>query len=90
MDISINKPVKVFLNDEFHNWYAGELIDNSHQGNVCFKPVQFPLIQMKPTAIQWIMDAHHYISMHPVFIQNGFSVAGITGTISELSSLINI
>ena len=88
MDISINKPVKAFLNDEFHNWYAGEMlsqIDDSHQDNVCFKPVQFPLTQMKPIAAQWIMDAHHYISTHPVFIRNGFHTAGITDAISELS-----
>ena len=88
MDISINKPVKTFLNDELHNWYAGEMlsqIDDSHQGNVQFKPVQFPLIQMKPFAARWIMDAHHYISTHPIFIRNGFHAAGITGAISKLS-----
>ena len=88
MNISINKPVKKFLNDEFYNWYADEMlsqIDDSHQGNVRFKPLQFPLVQMKPIAAQWIMDAHHYISTHPVFIRNGFRAAGITGTISELS-----
>ena len=88
MDISINKPVKTFLNDEFHNWYAGEMlsqIDDSHQGNVRFKPVQFPLAQMKRIAALWITDARRCIFTHPIFIQNGFRAARITGAISELS-----
>lgn len=76
MDISINKPVKTFLKDEFHNWYADEMLSqivDSHQGNVRSKPVQFLLSQIKPIAAQWIMNAHHYISTHPVFIQNGWN-----------------
>ena len=88
MNISINQPVKEFLKDEFHNWYVDEMlsqIDDSQQNNVHFKPVQFPLGQMKPIAAQWIMDTHHYISTHPVFIRNGFRRAGIIGAISELS-----
>lgn len=60
-------------------------IADPYQGNVCFKPVQFPLGQMKPIAAQWIMNAHHYISTHPVFIRNGFRAAGITDAINELS-----
>ena len=75
----VNKPVKTFLNDEFHNQYAGEMlsqIDTSHQHNVRFKPVQFPLIRMKPIAAQWIIDARHYISTHPIFIRNEFCAAG--------------
>ena len=75
IDISVNKPAKEFLKDEFHNWYVDEMlsqIDDSQQNNVHFKSVQFPLGQMKPITTQWIMDADHYISTHPVFIRNGF------------------
>jgi len=83
MDISVNKPVKTFLKDEFQNWYAKEML--TQLGDTNTKPITFPMGRMKPIAAKWIMDAVHYIYTHPVLIRNGFRAAGITDAISELS-----
>ena len=76
MDISVNKPVKTFLKDEFQNWYAKEMLTQlddtagTKQSDVSFKPITFPMGRMKPIAAKWIMDAVHYIYTHPVLICN--------------------
>jgi len=89
MDISVNKPVKTFLKDEFQNWYSEKMLmqldDRAKQSDIHFKPIMFPMTVMKPIAAKWIIDAVHYIYTHPVLIRNGFRAAGIAGAISELS-----
>ena len=89
MDISVNKPVKTFLKDEFQSWYAKEMLTqvdhtSTKQTDINFKPITFPMGRMKPIAAKWIIDAVHYIYAHPVLIRNGFRAAGITNAIKEL------
>ena len=48
MDISVNKPVKMFLKDKFQNWYAEEMLtqDNdtaTKQSDVSYKLIIFPI-----------------------------------------------
>lgn len=55
MDISVNKPVKILLKDEFQNWYAEEMliqVDDTatKQSDVNFKPITFPMGRLKPIA----------------------------------------
>ena len=82
LDLSVNKPLKDQMKKQFHNWYAGEvkkkMSDTSGNGT---KVVDLKLTRLKPLGLQWLIDACSYVERNN-FIQNGFSEAGITSTLS--------
>ena len=83
MDLSINKPVKDILKNEFHQWYSDEISAQGEQNNA----LKLSLSVMKPLGAKWLMKAFDHIQSqsHPTFVMNGFKAAGITDAIDELS-----
>ena len=70
LDVSINKPVKDFLQAKFTNWYAEKIVAQKDSGNPN-QPVDMRLSIMKPIGAKWM------IKSHPEMIRNGFKNVGI-------------
>lgn len=57
MDLSINKPVKDILKNEFHQWYSDEISAQGEQNNV----VKLPLSVMKSLGAKLLMKAFDHV-----------------------------
>jgi len=77
MDISVNKPAKAFLKEQFQKWYSEQVIEqlNSEDFEIVeLEPVELSMAVMKEIRAQWLVDMAEYISNNPDFIVNGFSM----------------
>ena len=83
MDISVNKPAKSFLKEQFSMWYSEHLFkqfaDQSDEPleDVTLDPVDLSLANMKNIGAKWLVEVAKYIADNPQFIVNGFTRAGI-------------
>lgn len=80
MDISVNKPVKDYIQDCFEDWYANKIVqqleDNEDQKEeVCPKPVDLSLPLLKQLGAKWLIE---YVCQNLLFTVNGFARLGIT------------
>ena len=64
LDVSVNKSVKKFLRDQFHNWYASE-VSKQLQRKENVKLVDFSLVRVKPLAATWLIKLMDYLKQHP-------------------------
>ena len=77
MDLSINKPAKNFLKQQFQLWYSNEIyLQKERSGKL--EPIPFPMITMKPLGAKWLIEFYNYMLVHPEMVQNGFKAAGVT------------
>ena len=76
LDVSINKPVKDFLQSKFTDWYAEKIVAHE-DGATANQPVDMKLSIMKPIGSKWTIEASDYIQSHPDIITNGFKNTGI-------------
>ena len=76
LDLSVNKPVKSFLRNEFQTWYAKEVCSQL-RGQIENKPVDLKLSMVKPLSAGWMKSCYNYIKSKPEIVQNGFREAGI-------------
>ena len=83
MDISVNKPAKSFIREQFCVWYSEQLLaqfqDQSDVplDDVALNPIDLSLANMKNIGAKWLVETAKYISDNPQFIVNGFARAGI-------------
>ena len=83
MDISVNKPAKSFIREQFCVWYSEQLLaqfqDQSDVplDDVALNPIDLSLANMKNIGAKWLVETAKYISDNPQFIVNGFAQAGI-------------
>lgn len=83
MDISVNKPVKSFLKEQFSMWYSEQLFKQFEDqsdvplDDVTLNPVDLSLANVKNIGAKWLVEAAKYIANNPQFIVNGFVRAGI-------------
>ena len=100
LDLSVNKPAKVFLRGEFQKWYSEQImqqLDNpaADLSTAELQPVDLGMAAMKQITGQWLVNMADYITNNPQFIVNGFIHSGISkaldgGAIDDLSlSVIN-
>ena len=83
MDLSINKPVKDFLQNKFQKWYAEEVKKGySQPGSVV--PVNLRMSIMKPLGAAWLVGAYNYIKAKDSMVKNSFKAAGITDIIKKV------
>ena len=54
MDLSVNKCVKDYLREQFHEWYAGEILAQSTSESEMV-PVDLRLSTVKPLSAKWII-----------------------------------
>ena len=81
LDVSVNKPAKTFLRQQFHTWYA-EQICRQLQKETDVSPVDLRLSRVKPLGAQWMIDLYNYFQSKPEIIQNGFRAVGIVDCLS--------
>ena len=76
LDVSINKPVKDFIQRKFTDWYAEKIVGHK-DGGTANQPVDLKLSIMKPIGAKWVIEASDYIKSHLEMIRNGFKNTGI-------------
>ena len=54
LDVSVNKAVKIFLHQEFENWYANQVCEQLRKGPCDDNPIDSRLSIIKPLGAQWI------------------------------------
>ena len=78
MDISVNKPAKAFLRQQFQTWYGTEIaaqVGGENPEDIDghdLHPVDLSMTVMKEIGAQWLKNMADYISSNPQFIVNGF------------------
>ena len=86
MDISVNKPAKSFLKEQFSIWYLEQLSKQFEDHgdvpleDIALDPVDLSLVNMKNICTNWLVEATKYIADNPQFIVNGFICAGMKWT----------
>ena len=83
LDISVNKSIKVFLRQEFQNWYSDCLCAQLQGGESNPEPIDLKLSSIKPLGAQWMIKAHDYVKSHPEIVVNRFRGSGIKAHGSE-------
>ena len=83
LDISVNKSIKVFLRQEFQNWYSDRLCAQLQGGESNPEPIDLKLSSVKPLGAQWMIKAHDHIRSHPEIVVNGFKGSGIYNCINN-------
>ena len=76
MDISVNKPAKKLLQQQFQELYAEEIYKQLDQKEG-ISPVDLRLSIVKPLGAQWMIKLYDYVKSKPDIIKNGFRGAGI-------------
>ena len=77
MDVSVNKPAKNFLRQQFQDWYAEKICKQLDQQEE-MSPVDLRLSIVKPLGAQWMIKLYDYLKSKPDIIKNGFKGAGIS------------
>lgn len=78
LDVSVNKPAKNFLREQFQDWYATQICDQLKADKDASKFVDLKLSIMKPLGAKWMVSMYDYFLSKPEIIRNGFKGAGIT------------
>ena len=76
MDVSVNKAVKSFLQNEFQEWYSQTICQQLNEGT-SVTPVDLRLSVIKPLGAKWMIKLYDYMRLNPDIIRNGFKGAGI-------------
>ena len=82
MDISVNKPAKNFLRQQFQEWYAKKICQQLHHDEGIV-PVDLRLSIVKPLGAQWMIKLFDYFKARPDIIRNGFEGAGIVDCLTD-------
>ena len=82
MDVSINRAAKAFLERQFQDWYAQQVMENMKSAEQ-LAPVNLSSIEMIHVGSKWFVQMFEHISDNPHLLINGFIATGITTTISD-------
>ena len=82
LDVSVNKPAKTFLRQQFHQWYAEQICQHL-QEKTDVTPVDLRLSVVKPLGARWMIQLYDYMKSKPEIVQNGFKAVGIMDCISS-------
>ncbi|XP_011409166.1 PREDICTED: uncharacterized protein LOC105316064 [Amphimedon queenslandica] len=87
MDLSVNKPAKVYLKNKFDEWYS-EMVTQQLEGkdiedleDLELTPVDLGMPVLKEISAKWFVEMFQYMSENPQFIVNGFVHSGISSAI---------
>ena len=87
MDISVNKPAKEFLRNEFQQWYSEQVqkrIEEEGVDAVEITPIKLEMPILKELGVKWLIKMAEYLADNPQFIVNGFRRAGILGALDGI------
>ena len=79
LDVSVNKPAKTFLWQQFHNWYAEQICRQLHE-KTDVVPVD---LRLSVVGAQWMMKLYDYLKSKPEIIENGFRAVGIVDCLTS-------
>lgn len=82
MDILVNRAAKAFLEREFQDWYAKEVMKQIRTGDK-LAPVYLNSVEMKHLSAKWIVKMFEHISNNPHHVLNKFIASGFTNTVSN-------
>ena len=83
LDVSVNKPAKTFLREQFHKWYAEKICQHIRE-ETAVTPVDLRLSIVKPLGAQWMIQLYDYMKSKPEIIHNGFKAVGIVDCITTV------
>ena len=72
LDISVNKPAKNFMREQFQHWYADQIQLQAHEETR--KPIDLKLSIVKPLAAKWFVQLANHLKSKPDIIKNGFDL----------------
>ena len=82
VDVSVNRAAKAFLEREFQDWYAKEVMKQIRTGDK-LAPVNLNSVEMKHLGAKWMVRMFEHISNNPHLVVNGFIASGITNTVHK-------
>ena len=78
VDVSVNKPHKDHLRNNFTRWYASQVQEQLEKGTSIEEVrVDLRLSVMKELEAKWLVSAYDYFKGNNSIIQNGFKEVGI-------------
>lgn len=81
LDVSVNKPAKEHLRQQFQSWYSDQVqshLEQKEDGTkTSMPPVSVQMSVMKPLGVRWIVSLFEYMKSKPELIVNGFRESGI-------------
>ena len=89
LDLTVNKPAKVFLSEKYNHWYADEVSKQLRRNiNPADVKVSLKLTHINVLHARWINDLHHQLIGRKDIIINGFSKAGITEAYRNVQEIV--
>lgn len=88
LDITVNKPAKCFIKDQYNTWYAGKVAEQLEKGKApADVNVSVNLSEIKPLHAKWIVLMYNYLKGRQDLIVNGFRSAGITEAVEKANEV---
>ena len=88
LDITVNKPAKCFIKDQYNTWYAGKVAEQLEIGKApADVNVSVNLSEIKPLHAKWIVLMYNYLKGRQDLIVNGFRSAGITEAVEKANEV---
>ena len=82
VDVSVNKPLKDHLRNNFTRWYASQVQEQLEKGTSIEEvKVDLRLSVMKELEAKWLVSAYDYFKGNGSIIQNGFKEVGIVDAV---------
>ena len=88
MDVSVNRAAKAFLEWEFQDWYANQVLTTSMMNDEELMPVNLSSAEMKHFGAKWLVKMFDHLINNPHLIVKVFIQSGITESISKVGCLI--
>lgn len=76
IDLSFNKPAKIFLRAQFSEWYSKQVAAHKREGKHV-QPVDLHLTKVKPPGTQSLFDLCYHFKANMSIIHSEFKAAGI-------------
>ena len=89
MDISVNKPAKDFIKQQFNQWYTDQVMEQLQERDddleaAEIQPINMGMPLMKEISAKWLVNMAQYLGDNPQIIVNGFIRSGIPGALDGL------
>ena len=84
LDVSVNRPCKHFMRENFEGWYAGEVEKkiNARQ-NTSDTAIEMGIPVMCELTSHWLIDFYQYMQKNPAIMDNGWKKCGITDALAN-------
>ena len=93
MDISVNKPAKDYLKNQFGEWYSDMVMQQLEGQDIEdiegleIMPIDLGMPVLKQISAKWLVGMVEYITENPQFIVNGFIQSGITSAVDGVVNM---